>query len=351
MKISYLTHQYDLNGIYSGVDYYLSSIIRHIGLQEKVSVYSGHHQRYKKPGVITAQSMAGFELTRVSSILNHPVNDKVMCNAFRQYLEKAKPDIVHINHLLGLSDKLPLILAQKSIPFVFTIWDFYDIQLWKNAVKGASLILAPSAYAQKRLLREYPEAKEKIEVLTPGIEKYQNTIGRKSNIMNIGYFGAVYPRKGIFNLIKAVKALPKNKFKLHIFGNTSHKQRWLKLLFSGYYRSYYGPYKHDNFTKLLKSIDVVVIPSLLDETFCFVLHETLSAGIPVIASTKGALPETMNSSKNGYLFNPENIVELTEIIKNFQVFTPQYRPKMTPSEHAQELLKKYKFVLAKHISL
>jgi glycosyltransferase involved in cell wall biosynthesis len=45
--------------------------------------------------------------------------------AFDQLLDEWRPDVVHVNHLLGLSTNLPLLARARGIPVVFTVHDFW----------------------------------------------------------------------------------------------------------------------------------------------------------------------------------------------------------------------------------
>ena len=66
---------------------------------------------------------------------------------------------------------------------------------------------------------------------------------------------------------------------------------------------------------MLAEHDVFVIPSICEETYSFVTREALSAGLPVIASRRGALPEAIQEGKNGFLFEPEDAVDLRRCLR------------------------------------
>lgn len=66
---------------------------------------------------------------------------------------------------------------------------------------------------------------------------------------------------------------------------------------------------------------IIVIPSLLPETFCLVFLEAINAGKIVIASDIGALSENITDGKNGFLVKPNDVKELSKkldyVIANF----------------------------------
>lgn len=52
--------------------------------------------------------------------------------------------------------------------------------------------------------------------------------------------------------------------------------------------------------------DVVVTPSICDEAFCIAAAEALSAGRPVLAGNRGALPELVEDGATGWVFSGED---------------------------------------------
>lgn len=61
--------------------------------------------------------------------------------------------------------------------------------------------------------------------------------------------------------------------------------------------------------------DILVISSLW-EGFGYVALEAMAAGVPVIASNAGSLPETVKDGVNGYLFPVGDYTRLAEIIRS-----------------------------------
>jgi glycosyltransferase involved in cell wall biosynthesis len=79
-----------------------------------------------------------------------------------------------------------------------------------------------------------------------------------------------------------------------------------------------GPYKHKDLAEIFKRTDLVVIPSIWEETFCYTLSEAMAHGVPVIASDAGALSERVVQGRNGYLFTVGDVDALVEIIEKLQ---------------------------------
>ncbi|MCP4005281.1 MAG: glycosyltransferase family 4 protein [bacterium] len=70
-----------------------------------------------------------------------------------------------------------------------------------------------------------------------------------------------------------------------------------------------GPYEAADLPQILSGIDVLVLPSL-SENYPVVAREALSAGVPVLASRVGGIPEIVSHEKNGLLFDPRDPNEL-----------------------------------------
>jgi glycosyltransferase involved in cell wall biosynthesis len=65
---------------------------------------------------------------------------------------------------------------------------------------------------------------------------------------------------------------------------------------------------------LLADADVLVVPSLVPETFSIVVREAFACGLPVIASRIGALPEAIRPGEDGWLFEPGDSTALAELL-------------------------------------
>ncbi len=61
--------------------------------------------------------------------------------------------------------------------------------------------------------------------------------------------------------------------------------------------------------------DVVVVPSIEPESFGLVAAEAMAAGLPVIASRIGALPEVVDDHRTGLLFDPGDVGSLLAAMK------------------------------------
>ena len=69
----------------------------------------------------------------------------------------------------------------------------------------------------------------------------------------------------------------------------------------------------DDIAQIMNSIDLLLVPSL-DEPFGYINIEAGAAGVPVIASAVGGIPEIIVEGETGLLVAPEDSNALSEAI-------------------------------------
>jgi glycosyltransferase involved in cell wall biosynthesis len=70
----------------------------------------------------------------------------------------------------------------------------------------------------------------------------------------------------------------------------------------------------DSVNRLFSCFDIFVMPSR-SETFGLVVVEAMAAGIPVIATNSGGVPEIIEDGKTGLLFDPRDKKKLIELLR------------------------------------
>jgi glycosyltransferase involved in cell wall biosynthesis len=76
-----------------------------------------------------------------------------------------------------------------------------------------------------------------------------------------------------------------------------------------------------------QAADVLIQCSQWQEAFGFSVAEGMAAGLPIIASRIGGLPELVSVGENGFLFEPSSSAELAEHILHLQA-DPKLRERM-----------------------
>ena len=214
-------------------------------------------------------------------------------------------DIVHSAH--------PLLIPAQAAAQVVTIHDLFFMQspertqaeirrdyreLTPSHARRADAIVTPSAYTA-RLVEEFGVPRERIHVCSLGAPQWR-TLGQRPNLPPDGcvlFIGTLEPRKNVGILLDAYERLAQRLSPLPELilagGSTPEAEPWLDRIrrapLAGRVR-HVGYVPHDEREAWYARARMLVLPSL-DEGFGLPVLEAMSAGIPVVASNRGALPE------------------------------------------------------------
>ena len=210
--------------------------------------------------------------------------------------------------------QLPARPAGSSIPQPFV----RRIRFMRRMLNTASRLLAPSDFC-RQVYVDYGLRAEAIQVLSEGLEldRWQRQPPRTSSPhLRFGYIGALAAHKGVDLLARAFRRLPDVDIELHLFGsgapNDSFVARLKEAAADDTRIQFRGRYENARLPELLAGIDVVVVPSRWHETFSIVTREVLLAGLPVVASRVGAIPNVISDDVNGLLLPPSDEGALAE---------------------------------------
>ena len=126
--------------------------------------------------------------------------------------------------------------------------------------------------------------------------------------MRLLYVGGLAPNKGVHVVLQALHAVH-GAVQLEIIGDDTAHPGYIAQLhaLAGANVEFRGAQEHRAVWSSLKNADVLVVPSLWHETYCFTAREGIAAGVPVIASAMGALTELIDSGRNGLLLAPGDV--------------------------------------------
>ena len=144
--------------------------------------------------------------------------------------------------------------------------------------------------------------------------------GRDSSV-RIAFLGRLNPVKGIHILVLALRSVQAVNVQLNIFGITQGSRdeayaRELKLAAASDSRiTFHPPVSPSQVVSVLRTYDVVAIPSLWLETGPMVVLEAFAAGIPVIGSRLGGIEEQVQHEVDGLLVEPASVVAWAEALR------------------------------------
>jgi len=79
----------------------------------------------------------------------------------------------------------------------------------------------------------------------------------------------------------------------------------------------------DSTSELISKASILVVPSQLHESFGLVMIEAMAYGVPIVATSVGGLPEVLNNSGAGFIFDRQDVIGfsngISEILNNDQL--------------------------------
>lgn len=157
--------------------------------------------------------------------------------------------------------------------------------------------------------------KAKIHVLNNSIHIPQQTVTQEQAEVNVLFLGVLIQRKGVADLLQAVKKLVDGKklegirVQFHI-GGTGPEEEALKQYvrenqLDGY-ADFLGWVDGETKKKALETNQVFILPSY-NEGLPIAILEAISYGMPVIATNVGSIAEAVLEGENGFLVNPGDV--------------------------------------------
>jgi len=146
--------------------------------------------------------------------------------------------------------------------------------------------------------------------------------------------------KGQDVLLNSIKVLDNKNVHVYIIGEGKQKKKLIEM--SKEFKisentHFLGRLSHDELMEFLKKTYCVIVPSR-DEAFGYVNIEAMSVEVPVIASSVGGIPEIIRDGIDGFLFSPEDSLDLAEKIK-FLIDNPDIRNQMGKNARERFLMK------------
>lgn len=195
---------------------------------------------------------------------------------------------------------------------------------------NADSIVAISEYVNKSCVDKFHLDASKVHTVYNGVDCSLYIPGKyiPKKHMELIYVGRLFPGKGVHVLIRAItKMQDPDKVRLTVVGTGSslnelkkqveQSEKSINIRFLG---------ARMDIPELLKAADFFVHPAILNEGFGITLIEAMACGVPCIAFHKGAIPEIINSGKNGFIVNEDNAEGLAAQLNDCISFvrTPEY---------------------------
>ena len=411
MRILHLVHQYPPEFV-GGTELYTQTLARGLaGRGHPAAVFTrsyvpraGAHE-WDDHGVPVYAASAGAAGPTQRFLATF--GESTLAAAFGQALDHFQPDLVHVQHLMGLPGATLDLLRARGLPYVVTLLDFWwfcaNAQLvtnfdhtvcagpawWTNCTRcavarsgtplawaaapllwpllaqrgrrlhaglaGAARCLATTEFV-KQIYVGQGMPPDHVQVVTWGVDAPpdlpRRPAGDRRGPLQIAYIGGVAWQKGLHVLVDAVSRLP-GECELWLAGDLEIDREYAQRLaaMAGPGVHFLGRLGRDQVWELLAQVDVVAVPSLWYETFSLLAHEAYAAGAPVVASNLGVLAQVVHHEVDGLLV-PTGDVAAWEATLHRLATSPeliaalrrQITPPLTVDQHVDRVLEVYEQV-------
>jgi glycosyltransferase involved in cell wall biosynthesis len=187
----------------------------------------------------------------------------------------------------------------------------------RKTLSQFNLLVANSKFLKERYIR-FGVPPGRIVVVHPGQDPTLLRPFRHAPSADIrfGFVGSIVEHKGLHVMVEAFRRVPEAA--LQVWGDTEMNdtvRAYKASLIPSHNIRFMGPFDNREIGRVLSGIDVLVVPPIWEEAYGLTVDEAKAAGIPVIASRIGGIPEHLEDGREGYLFTPGSVDELERLIR------------------------------------
>lgn len=308
----------------------------------------GYENKVEEVDGIRVYRIKPFNLFNFLDINGQPVWKRLIWHLFDMFndvqtwqlhkiLAEEKPDLALTHSLMGLGFEIPVLLKIMKIRNIHTIHDMQLIHpsgllgeddkmplatqmyswLCRLLFGSPAAVVFPSQYMKEIYERLGFFNKSKLSVLGNPLPADAKIGIAKSEAgkFTMAFVGQIEPYKGVIDLIKIVNGLA-GDWELLIAGDGSAMReatKWsldnprvklLGRLDAGYLEQ-----------KIWSKADLLINPSKVQESFGLVVIEAYARGVPVLASSIGALKDLVKENETGWLFKSGDQLDLKRCIE------------------------------------
>ncbi len=414
MHILHVVHQYVPDHV-AGTELYTQMVARRLAeAGHEVAVFTP----LNRDGAFTGQPApeAGVRVYRVpvggrgaTGVFLSTFGRRALSDAFAAVLAAEQPDVVHLQHLMGV----PAAIGAPAAPTVISLHDYWygcaNGQLLTNdtericegpspgfgncgrcaAARGglppalgplfaplmrrrnallrpifarAARVLAPNTFVRD-IYAAMGFPTERVVINPLGLDAPADLeqrlaarrAGRPPGPLRLGYVGSISRQKGIHVLVEALDGLPEAAVTLDIYGDAG--------IFPDYAATvralarypgirFNGLITRERLWDALGELDVLVMPTLWYEASPMVIREAFAARLPIVASALGAPGRMVRDGGDGLLFPPGDVTALRQALRGLierPARVAQLRaaigPVRTVGDHVAQLVATYEQAL------
>jgi glycosyltransferase involved in cell wall biosynthesis len=262
--------------------------------------------------------------------------------AVKSVIEGVDPDIVHTNNLFGISTLAGRVAGAHDCKHVHTLHDYNLVCPRSTLLRDFTAPDDERVVCEDRPLACRLYGKQKgLTFGSPDVvtapSQHVIDVHRKHGLFtetetervflgdddvgdppsppeerSVLFVGKQLESKGLDTLLDAAESLPETT--VHICGTgpfADHVERRAERIDTVYYHGYVSENELD---QLRSEVAAAVVPSIWMENSPLTIYESFAAGVPVIGSDIGGIPELIEHGERGYLFDPKTPEDLAGCI-------------------------------------
>lgn len=376
MRILHVVHQYVPDHV-AGTELYTQMIARRqVESGHEVAVFAplNRAESDREPavegGVRVYRAAAGARSP--TAVFRSTFGHAGLAVAFADAVRREQPEIVHLQHLMGIP--AAVIDSLAGIPYIISLHDYWygcaNGQLLTNDTEalcagpdarhhncgrcavaraglsgaagllgpvaapvlrrrcrllrpifaGAARVLAPNAFV-RQMYAAMGFSTEAVVINPLGLEAPPiappTRPATRGQGLRLGYVGSISRQKGLHVLIDAVNGMPAKSVTLDIYGDLA--------VFPGYAAELRAKARHpgirfngvvgrDRVWAALAALDALVFPTLWYEASPAIIREAFAVRTPIVASNLGAAAAMIRHGVDGLLFQPGDADALRAIL-------------------------------------
>jgi glycosyltransferase involved in cell wall biosynthesis len=172
--------------------------------------------------------------------------------------------------------------------------------MFREIFSRAAGFVAWSNWTKQSFIEDYGCAEDRVAVIPPGIDLSQFAAGERNNALpRILFVGGDFERKG-------------GDLLLDVFRKRFRRKAVLELVTRGEIPPEPGVRVHrnvnansDELRQLYAQCDIFVLPTRAD-CYSLVCMEALAAGLPLVVTGVGGIPDMVREGESGHLVNPDD---------------------------------------------
>lgn len=253
-----------------------------------------------------------------------------MISQTAKIIKQEKPDII-IEHFCAPILRLILLYAKiKNRNLQIYIYQHHDADLDGIAASGIKKkiikkidtiacksvdgIIAISNFVKNSVIKNYNIKSEKIKIIYNGVDlSYFGKDQHKKN--EIIYVGRLVEGKGVQLILDALQYVER-EFHFNIVGDGPYRknlEKKVKKLGLQEKVTFCGP--QQNISEWMQKAAIFIHMPIFEEGFGITVVEAMAAGLIVITTNSGGIPEIIRNNENGYLIDKDDPIQISKCLE------------------------------------